>query len=196
VNFTENNAPIYAGSPQGAVSQAIQGLVSVTYPTTTSGNADDNGVVGYQYDGMSQVTAITNGGSTTYAAYTYLGLGTITGTAHSEVSGGLDLTVGNAQNGYAGLDQWGRVVDQLWETAGENPTVLDEYKYTYDADGDVTSRVNATDAALSELYGYDNLGRLTSAQRGTLSSDGQSVATPTTGLLALDQTWGLKRGRS
>ena len=42
---------------------------------------------------LSRVAAITDGGSNTFAAYTYLGSGTIINTAHPGVTGGLDLTL-------------------------------------------------------------------------------------------------------
>jgi hypothetical protein len=64
----------------------------------------------------------------TCAAYTYLGTDTIIKTAHRPFGmAGLDLTVGNAQNGYSGLDQWGRVVDQVW--ASDAGAIVDDYKY-------------------------------------------------------------------
>jgi hypothetical protein len=57
-------------------------------------------------------------------------------------------------NNFAALDRFGRVIDQLWTSYGENPGVLDEYTYTYDRAGNRTSRGNATDAALKAAGGH------------------------------------------
>jgi hypothetical protein len=109
-------------------------LTSVTDPTAATGET------GYSYgapntidDNLSLLSAITNTSGTDlagtssedFADYTYLGPDTIVDTAHPGVVNGLDLTMGNAQNGYNAFDQWGRVVDQLWETAGQDSGSLD-----------------------------------------------------------------------
>ena len=56
----------------------------------------------YNYDVNSRVANIATSGSPTgaqtYAAYTYLGLGTIVKVAHPAVSGGLNLTYGSASD--------------------------------------------------------------------------------------------------
>ena len=46
------------------------------------------------------------------------------------------------------------------------PATLDEYTYTYDADGNVLTKTNATDAALSESYTYDAANRLPATSGG------------------------------
>ncbi len=43
---------------------------------------------------------------------------------------------------------------------------LDEYQYAHDADGNVTSRINALDSVMSEFYRYNDLNELTDFQRG------------------------------
>jgi hypothetical protein len=45
-------------------------------------------------------------------SYRYLGLGTIVGVDHPEVSNGLSFSLGTSADGYAGLDRFDRVVDQ------------------------------------------------------------------------------------
>ena len=86
-------------------------------------------------------------------------------------------------NQLSGLDRFGRIVDQVWAEYGVYPLppvpggLLDEYGYTYDRAGNRTSRTNALDWALSEIYAYDPLNRLTSSDR----YDGS----------AADQSWGL-----
>ena len=68
----------------------------------------------------------------------------------------------------------GPSVDQVWESGGVG---VDKYRYGYDADGDVLWKQNAGAAAsgvgLDEIYSYDGLSRLITANRGTSS--------PTTG---------------
>ncbi len=66
--------------------------------------------------------------------------------------------------------------------AEETPVTLDGYSYTYDRVGNRTSKTNPTDAAMNELYGYDNLSRLTSSTRGTISygnSGAMQITSPT-----------------
>ena len=111
-------------------------LTTVTDPT----NGEVAGVVGYNYgesnslqNSLSQVTAVTNGGSTTYAAYTYLGAGTVVDTAHPAVASGLDLSYGNVSNNYAGLDQWGNTADQAWNTGAVYATFSSENYITVPA---------------------------------------------------------------
>ena len=87
----------------------------------------------------------------------------------------LDLTGGN--DAYSGLDQYGRVIDQLWHNYGTAGTgTLDEYRYGYDSQGDVLWKQNVTadNAGLKfdESYTYDHLGQLTAAYSGQLESDG------------------------
>jgi hypothetical protein len=89
------------------------------------------------------------------------------------------LTLGSAQNGYGGLDQWGRIVDQVWQSGG---VAVDEYRYGYNQDGNVLWKQNATASGLDELYTNDALGRLTEVQQGTLSLSPSPSIT--------DQKWG------
>jgi len=51
--------------------------------------------------------------------------------------------------GYAGLDRFGRVLDQKWQTTAATPTVLDEYTYTYDRDSNRLTRGNSTQTSLA-----------------------------------------------
>ena len=146
-------------------------LLSLTCPTVTA----TTGITGYYYyDNFSRVTEIGEQGTgpdiQTAVEYTYLGADTITGESPQEITGGLDFTLGNEDNGYSGLDQFGRVVDQKWTDDAATPTTLDEYKYGYDADGNMLWKQNATPGAagLDEVYNYDYLSRLTGVQRGAL----------------------------
>jgi len=82
------------------------------------------------------------------------------------------LTYG-ASGSYNGLDQWGRVVDQLW--ANDSSVAKDDYKYGYDAAGNPTTRENVlADAAstnLSETYLFDEVYRLIGTDRGHFSGE-------------------------
>ena len=139
---------------------------------------------------VASITDLAGTNSPEFADYTYFGAGTIVDTTHPGVAGGLDLTMGNSQNGYNGLDQWGRVVDQLWQSGG---VTVDEYKYGCDADGDVLWKQNAGPGAtdLDELYSYDGLNRLTAMQRGTLSGQTETPPHPSIADKVFAQDWTL-----
>ena len=78
----------------------------------------------------------------------------------------VELTYLQGSGAVTGSDRFGRIVDQLWVEYGTSPAVtLDEYTYTYDRAGNVHSKTNATEAALDEVYGYNNLDELTSVTR-------------------------------
>ena len=63
--------------------------------------------------------------------------------------------------------------------------VSDGYTYTYDQSGNRTSQANLTDTALGQIYGYDQLDRLTSAEVGTVSN-GETQGSP-----ASQESWAL-----
>jgi RHS repeat-associated protein len=154
-------------------------LQSVTYPTTSR-------VVYYNYANVTMgdtthatdgtrgmLIGISNSSDSTqpaFVAYSYLGDGTIVQEDHPQVTDGtnhgLTLTYGTAANGYNGLDQFGRVLDQKW--TGPDGGALDKYVYTYDAAGNVATKANSTGTGLDEKYTYDGLNRLIGTQRGTL----------------------------
>ena len=104
-----------------------------------------------------------------------------------DYSGGSYSSGGTYTSGtsMSGLDRFGRVLDQVWSQY--NPTTrtslnIDGYDYGYDFAGNVQTKANVMDAALSELYTYDGMKQLASAERGTLSfSGGQPTITPVTG---------------
>ena len=53
---------------------------------------------------VASITDLAGTNSPEFADYTYLGAGTIVDTTHPGVAGGLDLTMGNSQNGYSGVE--------------------------------------------------------------------------------------------
>lgn len=189
-------------------------LTSMTYP---------NGrVLHYAYasgldDSISRLSYLADdngsGGIGTHLEeYSYLGLGTIVRAARPEP--GTELTYiassnGDAGDKYAGLDRFGRIVDQRWMTTSGS-TDLDRFQYGYDRDGNPLYKNNTVQGSLSELYhansaasaddnsGYDKLNRLTEFRRGTLTSssnNGSGLDTVTTGnlssLTGATRTWTL-----
>jgi hypothetical protein len=91
-------------------------LTSITYP---SGYVlTFNYATGLNSD-ISRLSSLSDT-SGTLEAYSYLGYGTVVLRAHSQP--GVDLTYigtsGDAGDQYAGLDRFGRVIEQLWEDSG------------------------------------------------------------------------------
>jgi RHS repeat-associated protein len=74
---------------------------------------------------------------------------------------------GDAGDQYTGLDRFGRVVEQKWQSEQPTPTVTDDFTYSYDRDSNRLNRNNQLHTAFNETYGYDNLNQLTSFARGT-----------------------------
>ncbi|HEV2691025.1 MAG TPA: hypothetical protein VGV35_20860, partial [Bryobacteraceae bacterium] len=123
--------------------------------------------------------------------YLYLGLSTIVQRADGN---GVDLTYikqsgesnGDAGDQYAGLDRFGRIVDQRWIPASSPSSPTDRFQYGYDRDSNVLYKKNLVSSSFSELYhanssssgdnatAYDNLNRLSGFRRGTLSASGNN----------------------
>ncbi|MCC5828793.1 MAG: RHS repeat-associated core domain-containing protein [Phycisphaeraceae bacterium] len=146
-------------------------LTTVTYP--------DGREVFYRYgdadeinDRLSRVHEIASAasGGTVYAAYGYLGAGSIVLMERPAVSGGLKLTYDPTGDGkFNGLDRFGRVKEQKWTNTASTPTTRDGYAYAHDASGNRLYRENLVSAARSEVYTHDSLSRLTNVERGTLN---------------------------
>ena len=122
-------------------------------------------------------SSATPSASQTYAAYTYLGAGTVVQVAHPAVAGGLNLTYKGLVDGlYPGFDRFGRVIWQAW-TTDDRSAPVDRYFYGYDRDSNMTWRAErgpwyAVEApARDEAYVYDGLGRLVKSVRGVLMAD-------------------------
>ncbi len=149
-------------------------MIEVVYPSGQQVwyNYPGSGTVGGALSRTGSIAA-DSGNGTVYAGYTYLGAGTVVQVVHPQVAGGLVLSYGTGGN-YTGWDQFGRVVAQDWTTNAGG--VLDKYTYGYDNNSNRTYRKNLSTTGLDELYGYDNLNRLTSLQRGTLSADHSSIS--------------------
>jgi RHS repeat-associated protein len=76
---------------------------------------------------------------------------------------------GDAGDKYVGLDQFGRVVDDLWINTSTS-TTTDEFQYGYDQDGNVLYRNNTVNTAFGELDTYTAENELATFARGTLNS--------------------------
>jgi len=137
---------------------------SLTYP---NGRAIDYdyGSGGGMNDRLNRISALKDGG-TSLAAYTYLGGGTVVRIDYAQPGVRLDLW-GGTTTVFAGFDAFGRVIDQRWVTTGG--TDKDRYKYGYDENSNRQWRQNTTATDLDEYYTYDNLNRLVTMKRGTLS---------------------------
>lgn len=133
-------------------------------------------------------------GSTDIASYDHLGVGTIVSTVYEEPGVMLDRSYehdGSTSPGvYPGLDQFGRIVRQLWADTDfdehdsdpdlPNQPPIVELTHTYDKVGNRLSRVDARPGASwagrDDEYMYDGLQRLIEAYCGVWN--GSSVPTP------------------
>ena len=109
----------------------------------------------------------------TLSRYTYLGLDTIVAEDYPQPQVKLDY-LGSASGRYAGFDNFGRVVQQLWQNYGTNQAV-NQFRYGYDRASNRTWRQNVVSghltppAPLDEFYTNDGDDRLIQLQRGTLN---------------------------
>src|SRR5579884_3169033 len=163
-------------------------LVSMTYPSGYVLNFNYNTGLDSNISRLSSISDSAN----TLESYKYLGLDTVVERDHPQNNVNLSYikqsgdTQANNDGGdqYTGLDRFGRVIDQNWVNATTG-TSTDRFQYGYNQDSDVLYRQNLVDAAMSELYTYDNLSQLTSFQRGTLNS----TKTGLTGSASRSQSW-------
>ena len=131
-------------------------------------------------DRLSQIASIDDDYvATPLVGYTYLGVNSIFRCDYLEPEVRWDLSpVGNS---FTGLDSLGRVVDNLWRNYGDS-TDADRVQYTYDRNGNRTSRKNDVAASANdELYRYDGLNRLTNLARGTLTDGAAPLSAPQAG---------------
>ena len=121
---------------------------------------------------------------------TYLRRDTIVSEDYQAASLKLDYA-GGTPGSYPGLDQFNRVIDQVWEGYGANNSgTLDGYAYGYNPQGDVAYRQNLTAASadLDEAYTYDQQDQLTSLTRGQLNTATDQIFSNT---VDFTQTWTL-----
>lgn len=156
----------------------------LTYPDGRQVDYDHPGAGGGADDRLSRVASLKDG-STGLVSYTYLGAGVVVRIDYAEPQVRLDLW-GGTTGTFAGLDRFGRVIDQWWRNYGTS-TDLDRYQYGYDRNANPVWKQNPLTTGLDEFYTYDNLERLMSMQRGTLSG----TKTGITGTPAKEQDWAL-----
>ena len=143
-----------------------------------------------------------------FAAYGYLGAGTVVKVAYPAVtvsSNPLALTYWTSGGGYAGFDGLGRVIAQKWQIQSGG-AVKDHFTYGYDANSNRLYRTNELSHTFDELYhangatgAYDGLDRLKDFRRGTLTASNQILDTVATAsraqqwtLDAVGNWWGFK----
>jgi RHS repeat-associated protein len=161
-------------------------LTEITYPAG-NGPSYEYGAAGGDGDMLSRVTSIMDG-SGPIVDYVYLGLGTFVQVDYPEPGIRYDLAFGSGSNPYAGLDNFGRVIDCRWRTVSTGSDV-ERIQYGYDLASNRTWRHNtvAPNGGNDELYTYDGLQRLVNFQRGTFSGSSRTAITSQT----LQQQWNL-----
>jgi RHS repeat-associated protein len=161
-------------------------------------------------DALSRISSIGDSSFSPLVAYTYLGLSSFVQADYQQPGVRWDLVGGacgaassssHAQSSssssgsaapvsaetYAGLDQFGRVVDNLWCKYSAPSGAVDQIQYGYDQAGNRIWRKNVVAATgFDELYAYDGAQRLEDFSRGTLNAAENNI-----GSLTLKQGWRL-----
>jgi RHS repeat-associated protein len=197
---------------KGAVNPSSSLNIQYTYDTTTTGSIYSNQLrlqtevhpnsraIYYDYGSSGSSTAAYSATSTIrevwdgspsgtgLAVYDYNGAGSRLAIAtYPQPSFKLDHFEGTSGT-YAGLDRFGRIIDQYW--AGFSGTSdVDRIHYAYDYVGrriyrQIDTTIYPTDN-LDQAYTYDALSRLLSSQVGTLSG------TTISGTPASEEDWTL-----
>ncbi|HLJ91396.1 MAG TPA: RHS repeat-associated core domain-containing protein [Candidatus Angelobacter sp.] len=142
-------------------------LVSVTGPLA-------NSTIAYSYDQLGRVVGRSINGSVNPTAVTFdpLGrivsetnnLGTFSTSYLNQTSRPLSLTYPNGQSTlYQYFDNLGDQRLKEIQNLGSGGTILSQFDYSYDAEGQILSWGQQTNAANSFALGYDLAGQLTSA---------------------------------
>jgi RHS repeat-associated protein len=162
-------------------------LTKMTYPDGRELNYD-YGSSGSTDDALARVAAlIDDDGSTHLVDYSYLGRNAFVKTDYAEPDLRYDLAMGTGDDPYDGLDRFGRVVDSRWYDYGSSADV-DRIKYGYDRAGNRTYREQTCDSNSyhDEVYGYDDINRLTEFDRGVINANKDAIST-----LKFAQEWSL-----
>jgi RHS repeat-associated protein len=171
-------------------------LTEIVYP--------DGRRVGFDYDDLGRLTALTDGPvgtSPVLESYEYLGLSGLVERVLPEPDVrwtllGDTATSSDSGDAYAGLDRFGRLVDHRWTTG--TGTDLEGHRYGYDPNGNRLFEQNLVAPTRSEIYhdaptatGYDALDRLTSFARGTLQDADNDGTFDGVANVSRDQSWQL-----
>ncbi|HEY5313267.1 MAG TPA: RHS repeat domain-containing protein, partial [Pirellulales bacterium] len=166
-------------------SQNTVRLTEITYPSGNGPSYEYAGI--YSDDDMlSRVTQIMDS-SGPVVDYVYLGLKTFVQVEYPDPGIRYDLAFGSGSGLYAGLDNFGRVIDCRWRKVSTGSDV-ERIQYGYDQASNRTWRHNTVaPAGNDEFYTYDGLHRLDNFQRGTFSGSDRTTITSQT----LGQSWTL-----
>ncbi len=154
------------------------------------------GTSGSISDAVNRIAAIKedSGGSpgNSLAEYSYLGDNTFVQVDYPEPDLRFDLAHGTGSDPYDGpLDRFGRLTDLLWYDYGSSTDAV-RIQHGYDRAGSRTYREDPVAAAASadfdELYGYDQINRLTDLDRGDLNANKDALSS---GTLTFAQEWSL-----
>ena len=141
-------------------------LTSIEYP--------DGYTVDYNYSSgldsdISRLSYLSDD-TGTLQSYQYLGLNTVV--VMTEPQANLELTylttddaTSTSDDQYTGLDQFGRVDEQLWYNTTTSTAVYD-VQYIRDDDGNVLFAIDTLNSSMGGLYEYDNLGQVIEYEQG------------------------------
>jgi RHS repeat-associated protein len=229
IGQVDTSNSLYTAYGYSGASDGNYRLTSIADPTYAGSSTSPN-QIDFNYSGSDATDNAINrlysieygssGSPSTVATYGYLGLDSIVQQQYNQP--GLALSYAGTPDangvvkGYTGLNQFNKVVDQVWSQAG-NPNAADEFQYGYDQAGDVMYKLNkAADALagivmppfvdvgdspaaqqgsatpyLDELYSYNNLGELTGMSRGEIEPSSITAGTPSMDSTNLTQDWDL-----
>ena len=164
-------------------------LSSVRYPNGRKVFFDYSSTAGGALNRLDAIKDDDNDGDpgSTLAAYTYLGAG-LPSPANGRGAGGEGIVVedfqqpdvkldyfGGTSGTYAGFDNFGRVVQQLWRDYGASQD-RDKFTYGYDRAGNRLYREHCVPSAKDEFYTYDGVYQLTVSQRGDLNAGKTAIS--------------------
>lgn len=186
---------VWQFSPAGAQNRSR--LAGIVYPKWSFNTSDTLRLdIGYGdpasvSDKLGYVRSIKNA-FTTLASYDYTGSGRRVNTSMENAA--YKQSFGGGAAAYPGLDRFGRIADLDWKIG---TTRIQRYRYGYDAAGNVKfERLDNYYGGLpvenkqSQLFLYDQLDRLISAERGQLDADNTAIARSFTAPTARLVEWG------
>jgi len=173
-----NGTPVYASYTYGPSARNRGFALGRTNDNFMSGLIQNVGV----WDRVltaDERTALYNSGSGVqffnHARYSYLGASAPVVVDYLQPQVQYNLATGSGAGLYAGLDRFGRVVDNRWQTMTSSPSDVARQQYGYDRASnrlwreDPVAKAQTTPKYFDELYNYDAVYRLTGMQRGQLT---------------------------
>ncbi len=173
-------------------------LTQVVYPHGAKINYTYGGTVDGAISRVTSAAMVTSADAAiTSESYEYLGLdrivkktSPISYLTYIQKSGDTSANT-DAGDQYTGLDRFGRVIDQVWRKNHFSDAVIQRYQYGYDRVGNRLFEADLVDAALSDLYEYDDLNQLTDFARGVLSDSNSDGILDTVASPSRTQAWDL-----